>query len=208
METQYFILILIIVLLIFLIFIWTQKTIRVFLWNYMAWFSAIISYLFVDFILNYIWTPYIKLENPDAIQGLIMNNQTIIVLLIYFIFFILFYNSQLFETNIHWLFKKIVWLLILPILTVVNCIFTILLILNGPNILTYQGYIKAIAKLNLQQEFLIQFFNLIPLIIILVPLLFLFIFIKINIKLPSLRKKKDVIEHQENSEQEIQEENK
>jgi len=83
-----------------------------------------------------------------------------------------------------------------------------LLILNGPNILTYQGYIKAIAKLNLQQEFLIQFFNLIPLIIILVPLLFLFIFIKINIKLPSLRKKKDVIEHQENSEQEIQEENK
>ena len=202
METQYLIFILIIILFIFLISIWSQKTIRVFLWNYMAWFSAIISYLFVDFILNYIWTPYIKVENPDAIQGLIMNNQTIIILFIYFIFFILFYKSQLFETNIHWLFKKFTWLLILPILTVINCIFTILLILNGPNILTYQGYIKAISKLNLQQELLIQFFNLIPLIIILVPLFLLFVFIKINIKLPSIRKKNNVIENQDHNKQE------
>ncbi len=189
-----------IVLILFLIAIWIQKTIRVFLWNYMAWFAAIISYLFVDFILNYIWTPYIKVENPDAIQGLIMNNQTIIVILIYFIFFILFYKSKLFETSINGIFKKIIWLLILPILTVVNCVFTILLILNGPKILTYHWYMEVIEKLELQQDILIQFFNFIPLIIILVPLLFLFIFIKISIKLPSLKKKKDVIEHPQEEE--------
>lgn len=201
MQVQYFILILITVLLIFLISLWIQKTIRVFLWNYMAWFSAIISYLFVDFMLHYIWTPYIKVSNPDAIQWFIMNNQTTIVLIVYFIFLILFYKSQLFETTINGIFKKIIWTIIVPVLTVINCIFTILLILNGPWILTYQGYTEAIAKLQLQQGFLIHFFNIIPLIIILVPLLLLFLFlnikININIKLPTLKKKKDVEEEKQ-----------
>lgn len=166
----------------------------------MAWFSAIISYLFVDFIINHIWTSYLKVENPDAIQWLLMNNQTVIIIIIYFIFFILFYKSKLFETSINGIFKKIIWLLVLPILTVVNCVFTILLILNGPKILTYQWYMDVIQTLNLQQELLVQFFNFIPLIIILVPLLFLFIFIKISIKLPSLKKKKDTIEHNQEEE--------
>lgn len=196
METQYLIVILIIILFIFLISIWIEKTIRVFLWNYMAWFTAIISYLFVDFMLHYIWTPYVKLANPDAVQWFIMHNQTIIVLFIYFVFLILFYKSQLFKTTITWLFRKIIWLLIVPILTVVNCVFTILLILNGPQILTYQGYSQTIKNLHLHQFFLTQFFNFIPLIIILVPLVLLFLFlsikININIKLPTLRKKKDI----------------
>jgi len=196
METQYLIIVLIIIIYLFLIYVWTVKAIKIFLWSYIAWFLAIITYFFIDFILNYISNWYIKLENPDKIQGFIINNQIIIALIIYFIFLILSYKSQLFQISIDWLFKKIIWLSIIPIITIINFIFTILFILNGTNILTYQWYIKSIENLNLKQIFLIKLFNLIPFIMILVPLLLLFMFLNIKIKLLPIRNKKNITETQ------------
>lgn len=198
METQYFIIILIAIFLIFLISIWINKIIKLFLSNYIASFFVIISYLFTDFLIHYIEKPQIKLSNPDAIQWFLMNNQINIALLTYFIFLILFYKSTLFTTNIEGLLKKTIWIIIFPFLTVISFLFTIFLTLNWPDILKYQNYLNIIQKLNLNQFLLIEFFKLIPLIILVIPFIVLlfFIDIKISIKLPVLRKKKNIEEEE------------
>jgi len=64
-----------------------------------------------------------------------------------------------------------------------------LLLINGPTVLTYNGYIKAVNNFHITNYFLLNFFNLIPFIIIFVPIFVLIIFLEIHIKLPVLKKK-------------------
>jgi len=69
--------------------------------------------------------------------------------------------------------------MILPILTVINLIFTMMFIINWPEILTYSWYTKIINSLNIQNNLIYQFFMVIPLIIILVPIFILMFFLEI-----------------------------
>jgi len=191
MNTQYFIFSIIISLVLLLIAIWIQRTTKIFIWNYIAWFSAMISYLFLDVLTNYIDLHYktVNIQNPDAILQFITMNKIWIIIIIYFIFLILFYKSRLFDIQIQWFFKKILGFFILPFLTVINLIFTMLLVINWPTVLTYQWYEKAIHSFHITNYYLLNLFNLIPFIIILVPIFVLIIFLEIHFKIPSLRKK-------------------
>jgi len=170
---------------------WVQKTTKIFLWNYVAGFSAIIAYLFIDYTIHLLdsWK-WIKFENPDAVLGFLVNNKTLVIIIIYFIFFLLFYKSRLFDIEVKWFFKKILSFFLFPILTVVNLFFTMLLLINGPDALTYDGYQKIMSSLHITNWLLVSFFNYIPLIIILVPILALLLFLEIHISFPSFPKKK------------------
>jgi len=197
MDVQYLIFTLIIIIFLALLALWIQKTTKIFLWNYIAGFSAIISYLFVDYIIYLIdaWKT-IHLDNPDAVQGFLVNYKTMVIIWIYFIFFILFYKSRLFEIEIKWFFKKLFSFFIFPALTVVNLIFTMLLLISWPKVLTYYGYMQIVKSLNLTNIFLIKFFQFIPLIIILVPIFILLLFLEIHISFPAFNfrtKKKEVV---------------
>ena len=191
MNIQYIVLFIVITLWLFLVAMWVKKTTKIFLWNYVAWFSAIIAYLFVDYTIHLLdaWK-WIKLENPDAVLGFLVNNKTMVIIIIYFIFFLLFYKSRLFDVEVNWTFKKILSFFLFPILTVVNLFFTMLLLINGPDALTYDGYQKIMASLHITNYLLVDFFNYIPLIIILVPILALLLFLEIHIRFPSLPKRK------------------
>jgi len=206
MNIQYFIFAIIITLLLFLIAMWIQKTTKIFIWNYIAGFSAMISYLFLDVATNYIDLHYkvLKIQNPDALLWFLSTNKIWIIIVIYFIFLILFYKSRLFEIQVQWVLKKFFWYLFLPFLTVINLLFTMLLLINWPIVLTYDGYVKAINSFHITNYFLLNFFNLIPFIIIFVPIFVLIIFLEVHIKLPVLKKKtkKEPIENHEHIEEE------
>ncbi len=191
MNIQYFIFAIIITLILFLIAMWIQKTTKIFIWNYIAWFSAMISYLFLDVATNYIDLHYksLKIQNPDALLWFLSANKIWIIIVIYFIFLILFYKSRLFEIQVQWFLKKFFWYLFLPFLTVINLLFTMLLLINGPTVLTYDGYTKAVDSFHITNYFLLNFFNFIPFIIIFVPIFVLIIFLEIHIKLPVLKRK-------------------
>lgn len=195
MEIQYFVFIVIITFVIFLIAIGVQKTTKIFLWNYVAGFSAVISYLFIDYLLNYIWSSQIKVSNPIWVIWFITENKTLIIILIYFTFFVLFYKSRLFDVEINWFLKIVLWTLILPILTVANFFFTMLLIISGPQILTYSWYVQVIDSLNISQKLILDFFNIIPLIIILVPIFVLTLFLEIRISFPNIKKRVQKVKH-------------
>lgn len=195
MEIQYFVFIVILTFIIFLMAIWVQKTTKIFLWNYVAWFSAVISYLFVDYLLSYIWSSLIKVSNPVWVIWFITENKTLIIILIYFTFFVLFYKSRLFDVEINWLLKIILWTLILPILTTANFFFTMLLIISWPQILTYSWYIEVIGSLKISQNFILEFFNIMPLIIILVPIFVLTLFLEIRISFPNITKRVKKVKH-------------
>jgi len=208
MNIQYLLFATIITLILFLIAMWINKTAKVFIWNYIAWFSAIISYLFLDTLTNYIDinSEVLKIQHPDTILGFISLNKVWIIIVIYFLFFVLFYKSRLFEISIKWTFSRILWYIFLPILTVINLIFTMLLIVNWPKILTYVWYQEIIKSFNVSNIFLQQFFKFIPFIIIFVPIFVLLIFLEIHIKIPKikLRKTKNI----KNEENTIEEEKK
>ena len=203
MDIQYLIFTLIIIIFLSLLALWIQKTTKIFLWNYIAWFSAILSYLFLDYIIVMIDSWKIHFSNPDAILWFMTNYRTMIIIWIYFIFFILFYKSKLFDIEIHWFFKKMFSFFVFPTLTVINLMFTMLLLISWPKVLTYSWYLKIIDSLHITNIFLIKFFQFIPLIIILVPIFALFLFVDIHIKIPSFKfrtkKKKEVVveEHKE-----------
>jgi len=206
---QYFIFTLIIIIFLFLLALWIQKTTKIFLWNYVAGFSAIISYLFVDYIIFLIDTwKTLHIDNPDAVQWFLVNYKTMVIIVIYFVFFLLFYKSRLFDIEIRGFFKKLFSFFIFPALTVVNLIFTMFLLINWPKVLTYNGYQQIIASLDLTNPFLIEFFKLIPLIIILVPIVVLLLFLEIHVSFPWFRfrtKKKEVIVEEHHHEWENQE---
>ncbi len=191
MNIQYFIFAIIITLILFLVAMWIQKTTKIFIWNYIAGFSAMISYLFLDVTTNYIDLHYktLKIQNPDALLWFLTTNKIWIIIVIYFIFLILFYKSRLFEIQVQWFLKKFFWYLFLPFLTVINLLFTMLLLINWPTVLTYDGYVKAVNNFHITNYLLLNFFNLIPFIIIFVPIFVLIIFLEIHIKLPVLKKK-------------------
>jgi len=197
MDMQYFIFTVIIIIFLFLLALGIQKTTKIFLWNYVAGFSAIISYLFVDYVIYLIDTwRALHIDNPDAVQGFLVNYKTMVIIVIYFIFFLLFYKSRLFDIEIRGFFKKLFSFFVFPALTVVNLVFTMFLLINWPKVLTYNGYHQIISSLHLTNPFLIQFFNLIPLIIILVPIVVLLLFLEIHVSFPSFHfrtKKKEVI---------------
>jgi hypothetical protein len=69
--------------------------------------------------------------------------------------------------------------------------------------LTYDGYVKAVDSFHITNYFLLNFFNLIPFIIIFVPIFVLIIFLEIHIKLPVLKRKlkEEKIENHTNSEE-------
>ena len=203
MDIQYLIFTLIIIIFLSLLALWIQKTTKIFLWNYIAWFSAILSYLFLDYIIAMIDSWKIHFSNPDAILWFMTNYRTMIIIWIYFIFFILFYKSKLFDIEIHWFFKKMFSFFVFPALTVINLMFTMLLLISWPKVLTYSWYLKIIDSLHITNIFLIKFFQFIPLIIILVPIFALFLFVDIHFTIPSFKfrtkKKKEVVveEHKE-----------
>jgi len=209
MDMQYFIFTLIIIIFLFLLALWIQKTTKIFLWNYVAGFSAIISYLFVDYVIYLLDTgKTLHIDNPDAVQWFLVNYKTMVIIVIYFVFFLLFYKSRLFDIEIRGFFKKLFSFFIFPALTVVNLIFTMFLLINWPKVLTYNGYQQIIASLDLTNPFLINFFKLIPLIIILVPIFVLLLFLEIHVRFPvfSFRtKKKEVIVEEHHHEWENQE---
>ena len=192
MNFQYFFIAISITLILFLIALWLNRITRIFIWNYFAGFNGILAYLLIDIIINLIDQEQIfHTSNPDAIAGLLMNNKPTIAILIYFLSFILFYKSSLFDIQINWTFKKIIWYLFLPLITVINLIFVMLIVINWPNILNYQNYTQLIQNLNLWNKTLINLFNLLPGINLILPILVLFLFVNINIKIsfPTIRKK-------------------
>lgn len=195
MEVQYLILILMFVFMLFLIAIWINKTSKIFFWNYIAWFSVLIWNLFLDLIINYI--PYLNVSNPDMIQWFIMNNKTFMILWIYFLIILLFYKSTLFEINIKSIMQKFYWFFIIQILTLINCTFTLMLIFNWTKILTLDWYMELIDSLEIKINYLLDFFKIIPIIIVIWPLFIFLIFIQanINIKMPNLKKKNTKIDH-------------
>jgi hypothetical protein len=204
MTIQYFIFAIIITLVLFLIAMGIQKTTKIFVGNYIAGFSAMISYLFLDVFSNYIDGHYktINIQNPDAVLQFITMNKIWIVIIIYFIFLTLFYKSRLFEIQVQWILKKIIGYIFLPSLTVINLLFTMLLLINWPTVLTYDGYMKAVNNFHITNYYLQNFFNFIPFIIIFVPIFVLLIFLEVHIKLPSLRKKPKEEKHIEQTEEE------
>ncbi len=192
MNFQYFFIAISITLILFLIALWLNRITRIFIWNYFAGFNGILAYLLIDIIINLIDQEQIfHTSNPDAIAGLLMNNKPTIAILIYFLSFILFYKSSLFDIQINWTFKKIIWYLFLPLITVINLIFVMLIVINWPNILNYQNYTQLIQNLNLWNKTLINLFNLLPGINLILPILVLFLFLNISIKIsfPTIRKK-------------------
>ena len=195
MNNQYFLIVTTIILFFFLIVIGISRTTKIFLWNYFAWFSALITYLFVDTLCNFIdqYNNTLHISNPDAVAGFLSNYKTTIVITMYFIFFFLFYKSNLFEIQIQWLFRKIVWYLILPILTVIDLIFTIMVVINWPETFNYNKYEQLIQSMNIANKNLLFFLQIMPGIIIFVPFLVLLLFLQINIHfkiwLPTIRKK-------------------
>ena len=200
-------------LILFLIALWINRTARIFIWNYFAGFSALISYLFVDTFINFIdqHPEVLGISNPDAVAGFLMNYKTVVIILLYFLFFILFYKSRLFEVEIEWIFKKIIGYLILPFLTVIDLIFTMMLVINWPSLLTYNGYENFIKSLGISDPHILWFLNFLPWIVILVPIFMLILFINISIRItfPTIRKKvkkeheeKVVVEHQHEEHQE------
>jgi len=203
MNFQYFFIAILISLLFFLIALWINKTARIFIWNYFAGFLAMISYLGIDIFLSFIDTNSDKLhlQNPDALAGLIMNNKPVIVIILYFIFFILFYKSRFFEVEIQWLIKKIISYLFLPFLTLINLIFTMMLVISGPSLLDFSSYQQFIKSLQIQDPHILQFLNILPLILLIIPFFLLIPFLNIQIKIsfPALgRKKKEKAGTQEN----------
>ncbi len=193
MNFQYFLMAIFLTLILFLIALWINRTARIFIWNYFAGFSALISYLFIDTFTNFIdqHPEILKISNPDAVAGFLMNYKTVIIILLYFLFFILFYKSKLFEVEIEWTIKKIIWYLILPFLTVINLIFTMMLVINWPSLLTYNEYENFIKSLGITDPHILWFLNFLPWIVILVPIFMLILFINISIKItfPTIRKK-------------------
>ena len=207
MNNQYFLIVTSVIFFFFLIVIGISRTTKIFLWNYFAWFSALITYLFIDTLCNFVdqYSNFFKIHNPDAFAGFLSNNKTNIVIIMYFLFFFLFYKSSLFEIQIQWLFRKIIWYAVLPVLTVIDLIFTLIVIINWPETFNYSNYENLIQSMNITNKNLLMFFQIIPWIIIFVPFLVLLLFLQINIHfriwIPML-KKKPKEENNENEEKE------
>jgi len=184
MNFQYFIIIILLTLTLFLFALWINRTTKIFIWNYFAAFSAVIAYLFVDTFVSFIDqnSKILWITNPDAICWFLMNYKTIIIILIYFFLFVLFYKSNLFEIKIEWILKKAVWYFALPLITVVNLVFSMMLVINWPNLLTYNWYKSFVESLNITDLHILSVTNILPWVIIFVPALILVLFININIK--------------------------
>jgi len=176
------------------------------MWNYFAGYSALISYLFIDNLINFIDqnSKLLKIAHPDAVAGFLMNSKTTIIIILYFIFFILFYKSRLFNVQIEWFFKKLIWYLILPFLTVIDLIFTMMLVINWPDILTYNWYSNLVNSLQISNAQIKLFFSIIPWIIIFIPIFLLLIFLEINFVIRLPLRKKSSSKKEENSKEEIE----
>jgi hypothetical protein len=175
MNFEYFLLAVLITIFLFLIAMWVNKTAKIFIWNHFATFSALISYLFFWNIITYIWE--ISWKSLSRFWKFANENEILIIIAIYFIFFLFFYKSTLFEVKIEWQIKKIISYIFLPFLTVLNLLFSMLLVINWPTILIYKNYEQLIKSFNLHTPILIEIFKFIPLVLFFLPLILLIAFL-------------------------------
>jgi len=197
MNAEWFIIVVLWFLCLGLLSIWVSKMLRVLIWNYIAGISCLFLSLGIHLFIRLLDQSHESLsfiKHPDALLWFLNNNYVLVIISTYLILIIMSFRSSIMNANVNAI-KKIFYYIFLTPLTAITIIFTITVLIVGPEILTIWWFDTFVTNLNIWNKWIRMLIDFSPFVMVFTPILVMILsyriwFPKISFPKMNLKKKK------------------